>query len=58
VKENENYRLLPSQVAQQTLISVIEAFKSFLGLLRAKKKERKKRKFQYPNTCRRMECIR
>jgi transposase len=37
VKDNENYKLLPSQVAQQTLISVDEAFKSFLNLLKAKK---------------------
>jgi len=37
VKENENYKLLPSQVAQQTVQAVDEAFKSFLGLLAAKK---------------------
>jgi IS605 OrfB family transposase len=36
-KENENYKLLPSQVAQQTIQAVDEAFKSFLGLLAAKK---------------------
>ncbi|WP_039767087.1 RNA-guided endonuclease InsQ/TnpB family protein [Caldicellulosiruptor sp. F32] len=48
VKENENYRLLPSQVAQQTLISVIEAFKSFLGLLRAKKEGKEEEKVSIP----------
>ncbi|SFQ28155.1 hypothetical protein SAMN05444406_12316 [Caldicoprobacter faecalis] len=37
VKENENYKLLPSQVAQQTVQAVDEAFKSFVGLLEAKK---------------------
>jgi IS605 OrfB family transposase len=36
VKTNENYRLLPSQVAQQTMKHVHRAFKSFFGLLRAK----------------------
>lgn len=48
VKENENYRLLPSQVAQQTLISVDEAFKSFLGLLKAKKEGKVKEKVSMP----------
>ncbi|WAM36223.1 RNA-guided endonuclease InsQ/TnpB family protein [Caldicellulosiruptor acetigenus] len=37
VKENENYRLLPSQVAQQTVQAVDEAFKSFFKLLATKK---------------------
>ncbi|ADQ07810.1 transposase, IS605 OrfB family [Caldicellulosiruptor hydrothermalis 108] len=48
VKENENYRLLPSQVAQQTLISVDETFKSFLGLLKAKKEEKTDKKVSIP----------
>ncbi|WP_039767366.1 RNA-guided endonuclease InsQ/TnpB family protein [Caldicellulosiruptor sp. F32] len=48
VKENENYRLLPSQVAQQTLISVDEGFKSFLGLLKAKKEEKTDKKVSIP----------
>jgi len=48
VKENENYRLLPSQVAQQTLISVDEAFKSFLGLLKAKKEGNVEEKVSMP----------
>jgi len=48
VKENENYRLLPSQVAQQTLISVDEAFKSFLSLLKAKKEGRIDKKISIP----------
>jgi transposase len=34
VKTNENYRLLPSQVAQQTMKYVHRAFKSFFGLLK------------------------
>jgi len=38
VKENKNYRLLPSQVAQQTVQAVDEAFESFFGLLEAKRK--------------------
>jgi IS605 OrfB family transposase len=37
VKENKNYRLLPSQVAQQTVQAVDEAFKSFFKLLATKK---------------------
>jgi len=48
LKENENYRLLPSQVAQQTLISVDETFKSFLGLLKAKKEEKTDKKVSIP----------
>jgi IS605 OrfB family transposase len=36
VKFNENYQLLPSQVAQQTMKHVHRAFKSFFGLLKAK----------------------
>jgi IS605 OrfB family transposase len=48
VKENENYRLLPSQVAQQTLISVDEAFKSFFSLLKAKKEGRIDKKISIP----------
>jgi len=48
VKENENYELLPSQVAQQTLICVDEAFKSFLELLRAKKEGRFEGKVSIP----------
>ncbi|AEM79962.1 LOW QUALITY PROTEIN: hypothetical protein Thewi_2638 [Thermoanaerobacter wiegelii Rt8.B1] len=48
VKENENYRLLPSQVAQQTLISVDEAFKSFFKLLTAKKEGKVDKKISIP----------
>lgn len=38
VKDNENYRFLPSQVAQQTMKVVDRVFKSFLDLLRELKK--------------------
>jgi len=48
VKENENYRLLPSQVAQQTLLSVDKAFKSFFKLLVAKKEEKIDKKISMP----------
>ncbi len=48
VKDNENYKLLPSQVAQQTLISVDEAFKSFLNLLKAKKEGKFEGKVSIP----------
>ncbi|WAM33746.1 RNA-guided endonuclease InsQ/TnpB family protein [Caldicellulosiruptor morganii] len=47
-KGNENYMLLPSQVAQQTLISVDESFKSFLNLLKAKKEGKVKEKVLMP----------
>ncbi|MHA2296889.1 MAG: hypothetical protein ACXAEU_00390 [Candidatus Hodarchaeales archaeon] len=40
VKFNENYRLLPSQVAQQTMKHVHRAFKSFFGLLKAKQQDK------------------
>ncbi len=40
--------LLPSQVAQQTLISVDESFKSFLNLLKAKKEGKVKEKVLMP----------
>lgn len=39
VKDNENYQLLPSQVAQQTLKIVDRTFKSFLRLLKERKKK-------------------
>ncbi|MGZ7095654.1 MAG: RNA-guided endonuclease InsQ/TnpB family protein [Methanobacterium sp.] len=34
IKDNENYKLLPSQVAQQTMKIVNGTFKSFFGLLK------------------------
>jgi len=37
VKSNENYKLLPSQVAQQTMKTVDRSFRSFFGLLKKKK---------------------
>ena len=37
LKENENYRKLPSQVAQQTMKAVDRAMKSFFGVLKARK---------------------
>jgi len=37
-KSNENYEILPSVIGQQTLKIVDRSFKSFFGLLRAKKK--------------------
>lgn len=37
VKSNENYKLLPSQTAQQVMKSVNENFKSFFGLIRKKR---------------------
>lgn len=37
VKTNQNYQLLPSQVAQQTMKVVERSMKSFFGLLRARK---------------------
>ncbi len=43
VKDNENYRLLPSQVAQQTMKVVDRTFKSFMRLLRELKKGNYKR---------------
>jgi len=48
VKGNENYRLLPSQVAQQTILAVDQAFKSFFGLLKAKKEGKIDRKILMP----------
>ena len=38
VKENENYKLLPSQVAQQTMMVVDRAMKSFFRLLKERQK--------------------
>jgi len=37
-KTNENYQILPSVIGQQTLKVVDRSFKSFFGLLKAKKK--------------------
>jgi IS605 OrfB family transposase len=48
VKENENYRLLPSQVAQQTLLSADEAFKSFFKLIAARKVGKIDKKISMP----------
>ncbi len=48
VKGNENYRLLPSQVAQQTVKAVDEAFKSFIAILSAKKEGKVERKVSLP----------
>lgn len=38
IKENENYKLLPSQVAQQTMKIVDRSFKSFFRSLQERKK--------------------
>lgn len=48
VKDNENYQLLPSQVAQQTLKIVDRTFKSFLCLLRERKKRNYKKSIGMP----------
>ena len=48
VKENKNYRLLPSQVAQQTVQAVDEAFESFFGLLEAKRKWKTEQRVSLP----------
>ena len=39
-KTNENYQILPSVIGQQTLKVVDRSFKSFFGLLKAKKKDK------------------
>lgn len=39
-KTNENYQILPSVIGQQTLKIVDRSFKSFFGLLKAKKKSK------------------
>ena len=39
-KENDNYKLLQSNSAQQTLRDVDDAFKSFFGSLKSNKKSR------------------
>ncbi|AOY82078.1 transposase [Moorena producens JHB] len=47
-KENENYKLLPTDIAQQTLKIVDRYFKSFFGLLKSKAKVGYKKKARLP----------
>ncbi|MFW6172212.1 MAG: RNA-guided endonuclease InsQ/TnpB family protein [Elusimicrobiota bacterium] len=49
VKNNENYELLPSQVAQQTMRNVDKGFKSFFRLLEKKWSGKYERKVSPPN---------
>lgn len=49
VKDNENYVLLPSQVAQQTMRNVDKGFKSFFRLLEKKWDGKYERKVSPPN---------
>ncbi len=49
VKTNENYQLLPSQVAQQTMKIVDRTFKSFFGLLKQRKKGNYNRPVHIPH---------
>ncbi|OKY77492.1 MAG: IS605 OrfB-like transposable element containing RNAse H-like and Zn finger domain [Candidatus Methanohalarchaeum thermophilum] len=44
--ESENYKVLPSQIAQQTMKHVDKAFKSFFNLI----KEKKRRKIRQRST--------
>ncbi|MGZ7159663.1 MAG: RNA-guided endonuclease InsQ/TnpB family protein [Methanobacterium sp.] len=48
VKTNENYQLLPSQVAQQTMKVVNRTFKSFFRLLKQRKKGNYNRPIHMP----------
>lgn len=48
VKTNENYELLPSQVAQQTIMNVDKAFKSFFKLNEKKREGKYDRKISPP----------
>lgn len=58
VKTNENYQLLPSQVAQQTMKVVNRTFKSFFGLLKQRKKCNYNRPVKIPRfeLCKRIWC--
>jgi len=47
-KTNENYQILPSVVGQQTLKVVDRSFKSFFGLLRAKKQSKYQSRISIP----------
>lgn len=47
-KENENYKLLNTDIAQQTMKVVDRSFKSFIGLLQAVKTGMYKQKVQIP----------
>ncbi|NET64324.1 MAG: IS200/IS605 family element transposase accessory protein TnpB [Moorea sp. SIO1G6] len=48
-KENENYKLLPTDIAQQTLKIVDRSFKSFFGLLKLNKSGGYQEKVRLPN---------
>lgn len=48
-KTNENYQVLPSVMGQQTLKVVDRSFKSFFGLLKAKKKSKYQSRISIPN---------
>lgn len=48
LKDNENYRKLPSQVAQQTMKVVNRAMRAFFGLLRERKKGNYKNPIRLP----------
>lgn len=47
-KTNENYQILPSVVGQQTLKVVDRSFKSFFGLLKAKKQSKYQSRISIP----------
>ncbi|EGJ34649.1 MULTISPECIES: hypothetical protein [Moorena] len=48
-KDNENYKLLPTDIAQQTLKIVDRSFKSFFGLIKLKSKVGYQKKVKIPN---------
>ena len=48
VKDNKNYEMLPSQVAQQTMKVVDRTFRSFFGLLKRRKKGTYNRPIRFP----------
>lgn len=48
-KTNENYQILPSVMGQQTLKVVDRSFKSFFGLLKAKKKGKYQSRISIPS---------
>lgn len=48
VKENENYKQMPKQVAQQTMKVVDRNFRSFFGILREKKRGNYNREVNIP----------
>ena len=47
-KTNENYQILPSAIGQQTLKVVDRSFKSFFGLLKAKRQSRYQNRISIP----------